>query len=113
MPELKALFEDVKQIAPRDAYDLIGYAFCIFIHTVINVDSHMRSVGRDSTLRFGSCQPTIFRRLHRSMKKSLLHCVRSVARKIPDTLPRTVLQTEQRDRGHTLTAYVGIGTPVS
>jgi len=89
VPEIKALFDDVRKIAPKAAYDIIG--------SVPGWISKQRSqvahicLGQDSTSRSGNYRRTTSHRLLLGTRRKGLRCAHSVVRRIPSTTWRTVL----------------------
>jgi hypothetical protein len=111
VPEIRALFEDVKKIAPKAAYDIIG--------SVTRWSPKQRQpvahvyLDQDSTSRSGNCRHTISLRPPLGMRRKELLCVHSAARKIPSTPWRIVLPTGRSVKERRLTVAGGIDTPSS
>ena len=108
VPEIKALFEDVKRIAPKAAYDIIG--------SVTRWPPKQRQsiahicLGQDSTSRSGSCRRTISRRPPLGTRRRGPFCVRLAARRIPSITWRIVLPIERSVRERRPTVRGGTDT---
>jgi hypothetical protein len=106
IPEIRALFDDVKKIAPKAAYDIIG-SVPSWPPKQTSQIAHIY-IGQDSTSHSGNCQRTISPRLLLDMRKKALSCARSADRKIPSTPWRTVRPIGRNVRGRRPIAQDGI-----
>ena len=114
VPEMRALFEDVKKIAPKAAYDVIGSV--LHTHKVLTTWASpiahvsVSCLGRVSTSRSGSYPRMTSLRPPADTKRKERRCVRSVAKRTLNTTWRTVLPTGRSARVHRPTVDVETDT---
>ncbi len=106
VPEIKALFDDVKKIAPKAAYDIIG-SVPSWPPKQTSQIAHIY-IGQDSISHSGNCQRTTSPRPPPDTRRKVLSCARSVDRRIQSMPWRTVRPIGRNVRGRRLIAQSGI-----